>query len=58
MHFQIKTFQANDVLFNFGEEGDYFYIIISGLVDLYLPNPNSKKQWQDVIHMERQLVKA
>ena len=58
MQFQIKTFLKDDVLFSYGEEGDYFYIVLSGLVDLYLPNPESKKQLQEVLHSERQLIKA
>jgi CRP-like cAMP-binding protein len=48
MQLQVKTFKTNQVIFNYGEEGDFFYIIISGLIDLYLPNPAFKKMAQEI----------
>lgn len=40
--------KANEVIFNIGDVGDYFYILIHGRVQLFLPNP-------DIQNMNRQI---
>jgi CRP-like cAMP-binding protein len=36
---EYKRLAANEVIFNIGDVGDYFYILIHGKVQLMLPNP-------------------
>jgi CRP-like cAMP-binding protein len=38
-HMEYKRLAANEVIFNIGDVGDYFYILIHGKVQLLLPNP-------------------
>ena len=36
---EYKRLSKGEVIFNIGDVGDYFYILIHGRVQLYLPNP-------------------
>jgi signal-transduction protein with cAMP-binding, CBS, and nucleotidyltransferase domain len=36
---EFKRLDKDEVIFNYGDEGDYFYILIYGKVQLLLPNP-------------------
>lgn len=49
----MRSFKKDEVLFKFGDDGDYFYIILSGQIDLYLPNPLVKKLNQEINSIER-----
>ena len=40
---KVKIFIANKVLFRTGDIGDYFYIVLHGKIDLYIPNPAVKR---------------
>lgn len=37
---EYKRMVARQVIFNIGDVGDYFYILIHGRVQLFLPNSN------------------
>ena len=37
---EYKAGKADEMIFNKGDEGDFFYIMIYGKLNLLLPNPN------------------
>lgn len=37
---EYKAGKADEIIFNKGDEGDFFYIMIYGKLNLLLPNPN------------------
>ena len=53
VHFKIENYQKGDRIFKHGDDGDYFYIVMSGQVDLYLPNPDVKKLKLEIQTVER-----
>jgi CRP-like cAMP-binding protein len=36
-HFKFKPIEDNTVLFNFGDDGEYFYLLVKGQVDILAP---------------------
>lgn len=34
---QLETFKRNEMVFDYGTEGDKFYIILSGSVNIWVP---------------------
>ena len=45
-----RHFHARDKLFDFGDQGDLFYIMLDGLVDLIIPDDKKEEE----MHMQRQ----
>ena len=37
---EYKAGKADEIIFNKGDAGDFFYIMIYGKLNLLLPNPN------------------
>lgn len=53
MQLSFGFFKKDEVIFRNGDDGDYFYIIISGQVDLYLINTELKKLNAELNILER-----
>lgn len=35
----LKQYPAGRVVFNFGDKGDFFYVVLQGSVSIRIPNP-------------------
>lgn len=46
-------FTKDETLFRTGDEGDYFYIVLEGKIDLHLPNPVFKKCQLEIATLDR-----
>lgn len=44
----LVKFKKDEVLFKRGDRGDYFYILLTGQVDVFLPNPEVKQDQIDL----------
>ena len=52
---EVQFFEKDQVLFEAGDDADYFFIIMWGKVDLYLPNQAHKKFKSEISTLERQI---
>ena len=43
---QIEKFQKHEVVFNYGDDGDKFYIILGGETSCMLPNKDEIDNWE------------
>jgi hypothetical protein len=55
---EFKQAVTNEVLFKIGDSGDYFYILIYGKVQLYLPNAEIETTKRALTTCQIQLVQA
>ena len=44
---QIEKFKKGDVVFNYGDAGDKFYIILGGETSINLPNTEEIENWKE-----------
>ena len=44
---QIEKFKKGDVVFNYGDAGDKFYIILGGETSIMLPNTEEIENWKE-----------
>ena len=44
---QIEKFKKGDVVFNYGDAGDKFYIILGGETSINLPNTEGIENWKE-----------
>ena len=56
----MKAFTKNETIFNQGDDGDIFYIVIAGSVDLYVQNQDyiKHKQSIDILREKRLAVRT
>jgi CRP-like cAMP-binding protein len=50
---QIKDLKRHENLYHKGQDGDYFYIIINGSVEVYLPNSSETSRTEEVVDILR-----
>ena len=44
---EIEKFRADQIVFNYGDAGDKFYIILGGQTKVMLPNREEIKNWDE-----------
>ena len=49
--------KTDEVIFSIGDVGDYFYILIYGKVQLYLPNPEILNMNRQISQLQAELAK-
>ena len=56
----MKAFTKNETIFNQGDDGDIFYIVIAGSVDLYVQNQDyiKHKQSIDILREKRLAIRT
>ena len=54
---QYKKLPANEVIFNIGDVGDYFYILVHGRVQLFLPNPAIQGVQRQITNLNIEVAK-
>ena len=48
---QYELFRKNETIFNYGDIGDKFYLILSGHISVRIPSPNYKKFTKEIFQL-------
>lgn len=53
---EIQKFNRGDVLFRKGDQGNHFYIVLAGSIDIFFSNPELKIINGEIYDLNRQMA--